>query len=119
MITQLAPITTGPPSAAAASCTARWGQRRRPGGRKGTSAGAESSSAYRAPAERAAATPIPRTRPGDTPGGQAGQAWVEPGIRGCEHGGVELRPAYPVRSRRTALRPLSTDDIAALVAYRG
>jgi RimJ/RimL family protein N-acetyltransferase len=32
---------------------------------------------------------------------------------------VELRPAYPVRSRRTALRPLGEADIAALLAYRG
>lgn len=32
---------------------------------------------------------------------------------------MELKPAYPVRSRRTALRPLSADDVAALVAYRG
>ena len=32
---------------------------------------------------------------------------------------MELRPAYPVRSPRTALRPLGDDDIAALVAYRG
>jgi RimJ/RimL family protein N-acetyltransferase len=31
---------------------------------------------------------------------------------------VELRPEYPVRSARTALRPLSDADVAALVLYR-
>jgi RimJ/RimL family protein N-acetyltransferase len=31
---------------------------------------------------------------------------------------VELRPVYPVRSSRTALRPLGPGDIDALVAYR-
>jgi RimJ/RimL family protein N-acetyltransferase len=32
---------------------------------------------------------------------------------------VELRPVYPVRSSRTALRPLAVGDAEALVAYRG
>jgi RimJ/RimL family protein N-acetyltransferase len=32
---------------------------------------------------------------------------------------MELRPIYPVRTRRLALRPLAETDIAALVSYRG
>jgi RimJ/RimL family protein N-acetyltransferase len=32
---------------------------------------------------------------------------------------MELRPVYPVRSRRIALRPLGPGDVDALVAYRG
>ena len=31
---------------------------------------------------------------------------------------MELRPAYPVRSARTALRPLAVGDVDALLAYR-
>ncbi|HLI40023.1 MAG TPA: GNAT family N-acetyltransferase [Streptosporangiaceae bacterium] len=36
-----------------------------------------------------------------------------------QHGGMELRPSYPVRSRRLLLRPLRRSDAAALAAYRG
>lgn len=32
---------------------------------------------------------------------------------------MELRPDYPVTTARLKLRPLTTDDIAALLAYRG
>ncbi len=31
---------------------------------------------------------------------------------------TELRPSYPVRTERLLLRPLTTADVDALVAYR-
>jgi hypothetical protein len=32
---------------------------------------------------------------------------------------VELRPAYPITTTRLRLRPLTVEDIGALLAYRG